>query len=181
MVNPNNKTFESIFEPHYAVNKMWGWFVHKCSNANDRKNDSPIINQLMFHYGCFRFMKYCMLLRTYLCAIIVQFEIKWKRVLIVFLLTHEKWDFLDWHFSNYGPNLVLLDGECYSPSKTSRLLDVYCTIGLSFKIGAMWSNCRAGFYNQMCARAGWSAPLRICNPRLTLIANMSDFDAKNYY
>ena len=71
---PNSKTFESIFKPHYAVNKMWRLFVHNCSNVNDTKNDSPIIHEFIFHYGRFRFMKYCILLRTYLCAIIVQFQ-----------------------------------------------------------------------------------------------------------
>ena len=71
---PNSKTLESSFEPYYAVNKMWEWFVHNCSNVNSTKNYSPIIHQFMFHYGCFRFMKRCNLLQTYLCAIIVQFR-----------------------------------------------------------------------------------------------------------
>ena len=65
-------------------------------------------------------------------------KIKRNCVLIVFLLTHKEWDFLDWHFSNYGPNLV----QCSSPSKTSRLLVKYCIIWLWFKIGRIWSNSR---------------------------------------
>ena len=62
-------------------------------------------------------------------------EIKRNCALIVFLLTHEEWDFIDWNFNNYGPNLV----QCYSPPKTSRLLVKYCTIWLCFKIGPIWS------------------------------------------
>ena len=40
---PNNKIFKSFFKSYYAVNKIWGWFVHSCSNVNDTKNDSSII------------------------------------------------------------------------------------------------------------------------------------------
>ena len=65
-------------------------------------------------------------------------EIKRNCVLIVFLLTHEEWDYLKWHFSNYGLNLV----QCYSPSKTSRLLIKYCTNWLWVKTGPIWSNHR---------------------------------------
>ena len=53
----NSKTFELIFKPYYAVNKIWGWFLYNCSNSNSTKNDSSIIWQFMFHYSCCRFMK----------------------------------------------------------------------------------------------------------------------------
>ena len=69
----------------------------------------------------------------YLCAIIYLLsnsEIKRNCVVIVFVLTLEEWDFLDWHFSNYGPNLV----QCYSVSETSRLLVKYPgkSVGMKF-------------------------------------------------
>ena len=63
-------------------------------------------------------------------------EIKRNCVQIVFLLTHEEWDFFHWHFSNYSPNLI----QCYSPSQTSSLFVKYCTIWLLFKIDPIWSN-----------------------------------------
>ena len=45
---------------HKPVNKMWERFVHNnCSTVNETENDSSIIQQFMFHYGCFRFIKYC--------------------------------------------------------------------------------------------------------------------------
>ena len=74
-LSPNSETFESIFEPHYVVNKMWGWFIHNCSNVNDTKNNPPIIYQFVFHY-------YVQLLSNS--------EINRNCVVIVFLLTHKE-------------------------------------------------------------------------------------------
>ena len=41
---------------------------------NDTKMIFSIIHQFTLHYGWSKFMKYCILLQTYLCAIIVQFR-----------------------------------------------------------------------------------------------------------
>ena len=130
---PNSKTFESIFEPYYTVNKMRGWFVHNCSSVNDTKNNFPIIHQFMFHYGCFRFMKYCILLWMYLCAIIVQFRNQTK--LCSNRVSIDPWwmRFSRLTFQQLRPKLR----KCYSSTKTSRLLVIYCTNWLCFKIGAI--------------------------------------------
>ena len=36
---PISKTFKSIFEPYYGMNKMWRWFAYSNSNMRDTKND----------------------------------------------------------------------------------------------------------------------------------------------
>ena len=59
----------------------WTWIT---------KNDSPIIHHFIFHYGCFGFMKYYILLRTYLSVIIVQLRNQTKFGSNFFPLTHEE-------------------------------------------------------------------------------------------
>ena len=68
------RTFDHLPASEIAkrLNYIMQWI--KCEDDSYIfSNDSPIIHQFMFH-GCFTFMKYCMLLRTYLCAIIFQFR-----------------------------------------------------------------------------------------------------------
>ena len=113
---------------------MWGWFVHYCSEVNDTRNDSLIIHQFVPSWSdSWNIAFYC---GRIFAQSLSNFGIKWNCVLIILLLTHEGWDFLDWHFSNYGQNFV----QCYSLSKLSRLSVKYCTIWLCFTIGPIWSN-----------------------------------------
>ena len=46
--------------------------------------------------------------------------------------------FLDWYFSNYGPDVV----QYYSQSKPSHLLVKYCIIWFRFQIVSILSNSR---------------------------------------
>ena len=69
--DPNSKTFESIFQwikcedDSYVI--AWTWMTQKMIHQ-------LFTNLRSIMHGCFRFIKLCILLRTYLCAIIVQFR-----------------------------------------------------------------------------------------------------------
>ena len=102
----NSKTFKSIFEPYYAVNKMWGWFVHNCLNVSDTKRILQLCTNLYSITATSNSWNIAFYCKRIFDQTLSNSEMKWSYALIVFLLTHEEWDFLDWHFSNYGPNLV---------------------------------------------------------------------------
>ena len=144
--SPNSKTFESIVEPYYTGNRIKcedylyiiarTWMTQKMffqllTNSCSVMAASDSWN-IVFYCGCI------------FTQSLSKFEIDRNCVLILFLCNHEEWDFLDWHFSNYRPNLV----QRYSPSKTSPLLVKYCTIWLCFKIGPISSNSRLIFIHK---------------------------------
>ena len=118
------------------MNKMWRWFVYSNSNVRDKKNDWSNIHQYMFYYGCFRFMKYCILLRTYLHTIIAQFRNHTKLccscVSIDLWRIRFPWPTFQKLWPRYGD----------SPYKTSRSLVKYCTHWLS-----NWSNTEQFLYD----------------------------------
>ena len=67
------------YQPARLVTYFWipGIFLTRPTARKTRKEiqlKALIIHQFIIDYGCFRFMKNCILLRTYLCAIIVQFR-----------------------------------------------------------------------------------------------------------
>ena len=92
------------------------------SNVNDTKKNSSIIHHFIF---CFRFMKYCILLRTYLCAIGVQFRNQTK--LCSNCVSIDLWGMrFSWlTFQQLWRKLGII---LFTISKTNRLLVKYSTV-----------------------------------------------------
>ena len=110
------------------------------------------------------------------------------------------WPILCWRFTENQGLLVSVQPVCvFQPYKLLlqqyfwltvkyillNYLKTFIYIHMADKSQAFLSvhlnhNWRAGFYNQMCARAGL-VRLCVCNLRLTSIAKKRDFDGQNYY